>query len=295
MVDWNQVTNRLITGVEEYPPLPTFVNRIMLLNADPDSTLEEISRVIEAEVSLVASMMKLVNSPLFGLAQPVLSISRAISVLGRNELMNLVLASAMFQSYKGVRYKKRYIYGLGFHCFKCAMVARYLGRQVNHTHGDLFLAGLLHDIGKNIIYRNLSEDVLAELYNRDRATYDDTYAEMEHLGIDHTTLGGRLLAAWGFPLPLQIAVRYHHRPDMAQEYSNYSLIVHAADNLVHIMDARQDDEQETMELFQKVFTEQIRYSLKNIGLVISEENLVAILSELEEEFAGKDDLAAMFT
>ena len=85
------IQKKLIELVDNYPPLPAFLNRLLSLNADPESTLEEICRVVEAEVSLVASIIKLVNSPLYGFSNPVRSIPRAITVLGRNELMNLLI------------------------------------------------------------------------------------------------------------------------------------------------------------------------------------------------------------
>ncbi len=158
-----QIANRLINRVKDFPPLPGFISKIMELNADPESSLMDIGRVVEAEVSLAASVIKLVNSPFYGLSHHVPSISHAISLLGRSELLNLVLANAMFQTCKGFKQKKHHIAALRLHCFKCAIAARYLAEKTGNKGGDFFLSGLMHDLGKIIIYLAFSEEELEKV------------------------------------------------------------------------------------------------------------------------------------
>jgi HD-like signal output (HDOD) protein len=268
----DQRANQLINRIDEFPPLPTFVARIMQLNADPESSLEDISRVVEAEVALSVSLLKMVNSPLLGLAQKVSSISRAIAVLGRNELMTLILTSAMFQTYKGFNQKKGHINALGSHSFKCALTARYLGEKTGNQGSGLFLAGLVHDIGKNIIFLNVSDQELEDLYPEEVDPQAALAHEVEHLGISHDVLGSRLLASWTFPLFLQVSAEYHHQPEMApQQHALYPLLIHAADNLVILLDSEIDDPQELAELYQRLFT---RERLQLLALFIPRSGII---------------------
>ena len=286
---------KLIELVDNYPPLPAFINRLLALNADPESSLEDICRVVEAEVSLVASIIKLVNSPLYGLSHPVLSIPRAITVLGRNELMNLVLATAMFTSFKGFKQKKKYMSAFGYHSFKCAIIASYLGKQMKQDSGDLFLAGLLHDIGKNVIFRNIPEDRLETVYPDLPSLGKDIVMEREHFGVDHTTLGERLLKVWHFPEALSATIKHHHNPlDTAPNFP-FPLLVATANNLVHLLDCEEEKTTDLMPLFQELFPDTANNTLKELGFTLSAETIPEILNDLSNELERNSDLAEMFT
>lgn len=288
-----QIANKLILRVKDFPPLPGFITKIMQLNADPESALVDIARVVEAEVSLAATILKLVNSSFFGVGNKVSSVSHAISLLGRNELMNLVLTSAMFQSYEGFKYKKQYIAPLRLHCFKCGIAARYLGEKVGHREGDLFLAGLVHDVGKIFIYQAFSESSLEKLYNGSPLDHDDIDEEEKQLGIGHNSLGAALLASWEFPAQLQIAVEFHHQPDQAEDYSIYPLIIHTADLLIRILDIRENGGK-SVEMDQKLLGEPRNILLADAGLFITEENLEDLLEELGAYLDQESDLAEYF-
>ncbi len=295
ITDKEQLANRLLSRVKDFPPLPGFIGKIIELNADPESSLKDIGRVVEAEVSLAASVIKLVNSPFYGLSPHVHSISHAVSLLGRNELLNLVLANSMFQTCKGFKQKKHDIAALRLHCFKCAIAARYLAEKMGHKGGAFFLAGLMHDLGKIIIYLAFSKETLAQVYRDSPLTHDDIGDEEEHLGIGHASLGATLLASWRFPAPLQVAVKYHHQPDRALEHAIYPLVIHTADILVRILDARQGVGQDSLELCQRLFAKTINQLLADAGIILTAENMEELLEEVRMQLAQEGDIAEMFS
>ena len=288
-----QIANQLINRVKDFPPLPGFISKIMQLNADPESSLAEISRVVEAEVSLAAMILKLANSSIFGARSNISSISHAISFVGRNELMNLVLTSAMFQTYKGFKQRKQYVAALRLHCFKCGVIARYVGEKTGHKEGDLFLAGLVHDMGKIFIYLAFSEPTLEKLYKGSPLDHDDIGDEEKHLGIGHNSLGASLLASWEFPPQLQTAVEFHHQPEKAGEYGIYPLIIHTADLLVRILDFRAGGDEPT-DMCQRVLKGSSNALLADAGLSVTEDNLADLLEEAEKHLDQESDLAEMF-
>ncbi len=294
IIKQQQKANQLINRIKDFPPLPAFINKILQLNADPDSSLKEICRVIEAEVALVTLILKLTNSSFFGLRHQVSSISHALAILGRNELINLVLASAMLQSFNGFKRRRYHIAALRLHCFQCGLIARYLTRKAGSQGGDLFIAGLVHDIGKAIIYLDFSEQMLEEMDLDHQAMYDNIVNEEEELGIDHATLGSRLLASWGFPETLQVAAKYHHQPSKAREHATYPLIIHAADTLLHTLNFRQKGGKKPADFCQNLLTAPINQLLCDAGIIITSENLNDLLDEVETKITQESDLAEMF-
>jgi len=289
-----QDANKLINEIEEFPPLPSFISRILLLNADPESSLEDICRVVEAEVSLASAVIKMANSSFFGLRHQVSSIPHALAMLGRNELINLVLARVLFQAFKGVKEKKEHVASLRLHCFQCGLISRYLAQKAGYEAGDAFIAGLVHDIGKIIIYLAFSEEKLEEVYNSSSLDHDDISSEGAQLGIDHTVLGAMLLASWGFPEQLQATVKYHHQPDLAGEQDVYPLLIHAADILVHIRNLPRGDQQQFDVCCQQLFTEPARRLVAQAGIRITAENLNDLLEDIDELFSREGDLEKMF-
>ena len=289
-----QLANKLINRVKDFPPLPAFVSQIMELNADPGSSLDDIARLVEAEVSLATAVIKMANSPLFGAFQPVGSISHALTMLGRKEVMNLVLARGLLQTMKGFKQKKKQVAVLRRHCFHCAITARWLATKAELPGGDFFVAGLVHDLGKIIIYFSFSEEVLAKLYHGDPANHDDIGAEEKQLGVGHTFLGQSLLATWMFPTPLQAAVEFHHEPDLCKEYGEYPILISGADILVRLLGLGEAAFVTGNDLAREIVDGPLNWLLLEYGIVINQDNLQQWLDDLREELEANEDLSGMF-
>lgn len=288
-----QLARRLTSRVKDFPSLPAFVNRIMQLNADPDSTLADIARVVEAEVSLATAVIKMANSPLFGAVQPVSSIAHALTMLGRQEVVNLVLAQGMLQTIKGFKKKKKIIGQLRLHCYHCAVCSRWLAVKAGLPAGDFFMAGLVHDLGKIIIYLSLSDEMLTRLYYNDPIWHGDITAEEMRLGVGHTFLGRALLESWMFPEPLKAAVEFHHQPQLSKEYTTYPLFIGTADILVRLLTTDLLLEK-ARDLQEKIGNGLLNLLLREKRIVIDPASIGNLLAELKQEFDDNRDLMKMF-
>jgi hypothetical protein len=111
------------------------------------------------------------------------------------------------------------------------MIASY--KNISNTE-RLFVAGLLHDLGRIIIYKHLPRQGRETLLRARRTNCLLRFAEFETLGFDHTQIGGMLLRKWALPFILEQAVEYHHDP-LKSKHPLEATIVHISDILINAL------------------------------------------------------------
>ena len=125
----------------------------MELTADPESSTQDLMKVINADQSLTIMILKMANSPFFGLSRNVDSLQQALMLLGSKEIQNIVLARTVFDGFKNVgqgnRFKMKQFWQ---HSFLCGLGAKIIGSDLRWTDHDFFVAGLIHDIGKLVMH-----------------------------------------------------------------------------------------------------------------------------------------------
>ncbi|NIQ04053.1 MAG: HDOD domain-containing protein, partial [Nitrospinaceae bacterium] len=105
-----------------------------------------------------------------------------------------------------------------YHSIASGLTSRVLAIYRKEPNPERFyVIGLLHDLGRLLLYLNLSQEMKEALlrYERGGFLYE---AERDVLGVDHAEVGGALLKKWKLPPRLVEAVRFHHRPSEAPQY-----------------------------------------------------------------------------
>ncbi|WP_018934891.1 HDOD domain-containing protein [Thioalkalivibrio sp. ALJ24] len=225
--------------VDRMPGFPASVQRILELTEDPNSSARELVATLERDPVLTVRVLKLVNSPWFGLERPVSSVSRALVVAGLNTLRNLAISITAVgmlpaRNDAGMDTRRFLEHSLGV-----ATIARRLARLVEVPEGettDHFVAGLLHDFGKIVLTRHAGEDYRPVLAAAAGGSAPLQAEEARLLGVDHAELGGLLMGHWRLPGILSGAVRYHHSPDRQGEWSLLRDTVFAANQIVRRLD-----------------------------------------------------------
>lgn len=243
----SKVASRLIARIESIPTLPTVALRVIEVTADSKSSANDLMNIISPDVSLTTKILKIANSPFYGLTKEISSLQHAVTVLGFSEVRNLVISTVAFESFKNLKQDGQFnIKQFWRHSFTCGIAAKILATDLKYAGNELFVAGLVHDIGKLAIYMALPFEFLnlMEMMSSLRFKYMAFTAEKNTLGMTHDEVGMRLLKKWMFPEGLLTAVGFHHRPKDADTTSLFPIIVHIADILAHVYEIQAKDEKD---------------------------------------------------
>jgi putative nucleotidyltransferase with HDIG domain len=227
----------LVQGSIKLVSLPHVCIRVNLMVDDPDHTAAEIGVVIQQDASLTARLLKIANSPLYGFRSRVDTISRAVTVIGQRELRDLVFAVSAVRTFAQIPVDLANMASFWRHSIFTGIVAKLLAQECGVLHTErLFVAGLLHDLGKLLIFSKMPEQAQKAL-RRSVAMDEPVYlAERTLIGFDHGAVGGALAKLWELPSALSGAIRFHHEPDAAPECLEAAL-VHLANAIAHIAEA----------------------------------------------------------
>jgi putative nucleotidyltransferase with HDIG domain len=234
-VGTSQITpESLVADVRDLLSLPEIAVQVNAMVEDPRSTATELGEVINRDPSLTARLLRIANSPFFGLTSKIATVQRAVAVVGSKRLRDLIIATSAIRTFKGVPNQLVSMDDFWYHSLYCAIAARQLAMSRRLPHADsLFTAGLLHDIGQLIIFNRLPDQAreALRLSTEDPHAVDMRQAEQEVLGFDHAQVGGLLLRHWQLPAMLVECVAYHHTPDKAEHFPLEAAIVHIANSI----------------------------------------------------------------
>ncbi|MFH2000145.1 MAG: HDOD domain-containing protein, partial [Planctomycetota bacterium] len=196
--------------IKELSALPEVVQHVLGLLANRDTELKEIAVVVETDVGLAASMLRMVNSASMAMRTQVESIEKAVVILGFEGVRRCVLAASVLEKFKhagSVDCRAAWT-----HAVLTGEWARLLIKQVlgaGDEAEDAFTGGLLHDLGKLAIWEYYPQ-IARNIQNAIDRGLPPLEAERLEMGMSHPEIGGFLCHFWGFPEALGEAVAYHH-------------------------------------------------------------------------------------
>lgn len=230
----SKLAESLVCDVSGLVSPPDVCLKLAEIIQSPNATAHAIGEIAIRDPNLTARLLKLVNSPFYGLRSKVDTVSRAVTVVGMRELYNLVLAVSAVRSFSNVPNQLVNMDTFWRHSIFCGLIARLVAQKASVLHPErLFIAGLLHDIGSLVLYSRLYElarDLLIVAGGDEEVMFR---AEREELGFSHADLGSLLLAQWQVPETLQEAVRCHHSPAEAGSGAREAAIVHLGNVLAN--------------------------------------------------------------
>lgn len=214
--------------------LPATFYQVSTLLEDPTSTAGDVGRVISADQVLSAKLLAMVNSSFYGFSGKISSITKAAATIGFAGVRNLVLSTSvtdLFLMHSGDEAFNRVDFWK--HCLGCGIAAKVIGNLLRRPDcEELFVAGLLHDIGKVIIDQYMNAKFVKILNYAENTCRLLIEAESEVLGYTHCQVGEMVASRWELSLPVREAIVNHHCPSMTPEYSVQAAIVHCANSIV---------------------------------------------------------------
>ncbi len=213
-----EALSRVLRDTDLIPPLPEVTVRVIAALNDEHTEPDEIDWILRCDPVLVARLMAMVNSPWYGMRQRVRTIKEAIIVLGYQNLRSMVMITStskfMRQDFGCYGHDDK---GLWRHSISVAAAARELAVMLGESEvvsEELFVAALLHDIGKMVLSNYLSETPPERI----RAYGSITVAEQDLLGRTHAEAGDLVAGKWNLRPVIHSVIANHH--DNAVEVLN---------------------------------------------------------------------------
>lgn len=199
----------IVAWVGDLPPLPHVASKALALVEDPDTTAGELSDLLSSDTALAARVLKIANSAMFSRQREITTLNQAIMVIGFKALKGIVVAATLRQ----LNRKSGKIEKLVWENSMCTAISSHVITQhLRKPYQDeLFLLGLLHDLGKLVLIRETSSDyqvVMTEV----KQGKSFAEAEQDTLGFAHPLIGALVAKKWNFSPETCQVILHHHDP-----------------------------------------------------------------------------------
>jgi putative nucleotidyltransferase with HDIG domain len=240
----------------EMPSLPLVLTKILQVLDEDKASGREYEELILHDPPLSARILKLANSAFYSFPNEVKTISHAIPLLGLNLVKSLAIGVNIFDSFaKGMKKKAYLVNRLWMHSFGAGLIAQEIWtRRSSKKDGEFaFLCGLLHDIGKVVLFRK-DVDFYSHIFEKEKSDSDPDICALEveryGYGMDHAAIGFLLAKQWSLPPDMATVIRKHH--DALNDCSSLVAAVGLADALVKQAHIGYDGDNKTPACFEEL-------------------------------------------
>lgn len=211
--------------------LPQLVVQLQEAINSPKASADDIAKIIGNDVKLTASLLRLVNSPLYGMVNKIETVSRAVAIIGLRPLASLAMGATLISGFNK-QIQGTHLEEFWLHSIACASIAKRFAEQTNRNNPErYFVDGLLHDIGRLFLLGGFPEETEA-VYSYAAAKGMSLHqAEKLVFGFSHVEIGSLILEKWNLSEATTTAVRLHHSPE---EMENILFDDH---HIIHLADA----------------------------------------------------------
>ncbi len=214
-----------LNRLKDLPTLPDIFKELLDVLQNENSTFSDLASVIKHDQSLVEKILRVANSPYFGIPGNVKSIEQAIMLLGYDLVKGLCLGTSIFKLLG--KHSRKAVNNLWKHSNEVAVIGAKISEYVEGIEpSEVFSAGLLHDIGR-VVLLTLDKEKYLQIIDSD----DLIIQELDYFGIHHPSIGAEFLRRAYLPESLVYAVRYHHTPSKAEKYKKMVSVVSFAEAL----------------------------------------------------------------
>ncbi|MER2512672.1 MAG: HDOD domain-containing protein [Nitrosomonas ureae] len=215
--------------IHTLPAMPIIARRMLALALNTDEGETQLLKLIAQDPQISARIIGLSNASLFGSPSIISSISDAAMRLGLIHIKSVAIGMAAISAFTSPPEGKLKARDLWIHSLTIAStmrtIAKHMPAPIRPMEDQIFLAGLLHDIGYNVL-SFIAKDLSDALHERLKTTPEISLLEIEHelLGTDHGEIGAQLGTYWELPVEIIAVIRYHHIPWKMDSKMNQSLV-----------------------------------------------------------------------
>ncbi|MBL4608117.1 MAG: HDOD domain-containing protein [Pseudomonadales bacterium] len=244
---------------------------------DPSTDFDDLAQLISTDVSIAARLLKIANSAMFNFPGQINSIDRALSLIGTQQTVDLVLGTEILKSFNGVKNDIISVEDFTKHSLGCAISSRVLAQyKREHDVEAHFVNGLLHDTGRLLLFVKYPEIQKTLLETNMAEGIPLSNLETQQYGISHDKLGAHLFETWGLPDEVIESTAHHHDPLSSTNHSYSAAFVHVADWITHSIPMGFNGENFVPELDEGAW----------LSLGIPESALEMIMTEIIKQFTS---------
>ena len=206
-----EIEMTLARRVQEISTLPTISQKVARVAGDPKAGPSDLIEAIASDPVLCARLLRDAHAVVGVLGYPATNLEHVVAALGMKHVRDAVLTATISDLFRMPGTIDVYCRSdLWRHMVAVAVAARMIARQINHDHPeDVFLAGLLHDLGIIVEDEQVHADFCRVIGSLEKGK-TLTASERMLLGFDHASLGAVVAGLWGFSEGVRAAIRYHH-------------------------------------------------------------------------------------
>lgn len=236
--------HELVVDIQELASLPAVYHQVRAVLDDQNSSIIDLSKVVSVDAAITARLLHVVNSVYYGLMSRVDTVSRAVNVLGMQQVHDIVLASSVSAMFKGMSPTNMNMTRFWSNSVMRALIARTGAEMVRA--GDLerfFVTGLLSDIGHLVMYQ--VEPVLAERAQLTSTQQGRPLHEVEHelLGCDYAQVGAAMAEKWHLPPRFSAAIAGQIHPVEAEDpFQRDAALLHLARIMTDAMESKMESD-----------------------------------------------------
>ncbi len=213
---------KMIGQVSSLPLVPGSNYLLQQAMATGSVNEENLARIMKLDPLMAARLLALANAEPFGQTGQVYSLRQAIRLLGPEKACTLVSAADTILPYS--HWQRFSLQGYWTDALCCAKAASLLAERCGMGRDeDFYTAGLLHDIGRIVLFEILPQHYVQT--DVDTRGIGLLIQENELVGMPHSVAGYELAKHWHLPVEFAEAIRSHHFPEQAQNSSDFSAVV----------------------------------------------------------------------
>lgn len=226
------VKEEITKHIDRLPGFSMTVAKVMHLSNDMRASPKDLIHAISLDPVLTAEVLRLINSAYFGMKQAVVSLNRAVILLGVNTIKNVAIGSAVIGAMKMRNFKYFSSDEFWEHSLGVATGSKILAGRLGvpaQERDEYFIAGLLHDIGKVIFVQHLAEEFARLSDPQYQPGVPKSELEEKFMGMSHAELGMLIAKKWELPPLLLDTIHEHHKPKFGGENDMVKAAVHLSD------------------------------------------------------------------
>ncbi len=214
------------------PSPPAIALKILEAVREEENSFDDLARIVSSDPSLSVRILRVANSSLYGLSQPVDSLAQATGMIGTDALKNIALSFVIVQEFQNAPQGSFDLEHFWRRAVTAAVAADMLGAAVGCGGQDLFVSGLLQDLGVLILFLSHPDGYTTVLDNKRVSGSSTCVVEQEQFACDHTEVGYYLLSSWNLPDSIAMPIRWHHSAvEAEEEYRSAARVLCFADKI----------------------------------------------------------------